>query len=187
MQTINKSHLPQVLYLKLIHTLCLWKLELSLKQKKVNKKPTQSPSGIWFAGTYGWELRSTLEVSGLLGSRALSQAVPDSHPGTLSPSVLLSSSHSNGSLFSVWPLTLSISLGIQQIPAVYRVLCPMQRSRAMPWCVQNQPETLRRLSGGLYRRFVFINNKSLYTKLFHKRLPFQFHKITLFLFTMPVL
>lgn len=47
----------------------------------------------------------------------------------------------------------------------------------MPWCAQNQPETLRRLSGGLCRCFVFINNKMLYTKLFYKRLPFQFHKI----------
>ena len=37
--SVNKSRVSQLLYLKLISTLCLWKLEIPLDQKKVKQKP----------------------------------------------------------------------------------------------------------------------------------------------------
>lgn len=37
--SMNKSHISQPLYLKLISTLCLWKSEITLNQKKVKPKP----------------------------------------------------------------------------------------------------------------------------------------------------
>lgn len=40
--SMNKSHISQLLYLKLISTLCLWKSEITFKSEKSKTKATQS-------------------------------------------------------------------------------------------------------------------------------------------------
>lgn len=85
---------------------------MSLKQKKSKQKAHLVT--IWdlvYGDLWLGAAGVPLKIQGFWGVKPCHR-LPDSHPDTLSPSVLLSSSHSNGSLFSVWSLPLSISLGI---------------------------------------------------------------------------